>query len=102
MGITYHQHHANIPRGHCCRAGRKNEGRRGKDERQDDVVIPLPRAVSVPRVDTGHDTAENIWRRCKEESLDVAKSKSLDDCWEEIGDGPGRHDTKYQYELSGC
>lgn len=101
-GVTYHEHHADIPRGHCRRAGREDEGRRGKDERQDNVVVPLPRAVRVPRVDAGHDTAEDIRRRSEEESLDISETKSLDDRWEEVGDGPGRHDTEHQHELGGC
>lgn len=59
------------------------------------MVVPLSRAVRVPRVSAGHDTAEDIRWRGEKKSLDVSEAKSLDDRREEVGDGSGRDDAEY-------
>lgn len=81
-----HEHHGEISRGGTGGSSSDDESHNGDIQGQGDVEIALASAIGMPGIGKRTDDGEAVWRRGKEQGLDVAEVQSFDNRREEIGD----------------
>lgn len=90
----WHEHHGEVARGGTSCSGSDDESCNGDVQRDSDVEVTLAGAIGMPGIGECANDGKTVWRRGKEESLDVAVLEGFDDGGEEIGDRGGGNDAQ--------